>query len=180
MRRDLNNFLIATFIATFVIGGFAIGQITQISEKEKTIIQESLDDMSYVNAAHATEKNMKEIISEADLPVDIKTYIAKHFSDSKIIKAEREKAMNGIKHEVKLDSGVELEFNGKNEIVEIDGTSKLPETVIPKSILKYVKTNYPDNAITDWELKSVKQEVKLDNGIELEFNLAGKFLRVDK
>ena len=39
--------------------------------------------------------------------------------------------------------------------------------------------NYPDNFITDWELDDKKQKVKLDNGLELEFNKEGNFLKLD-
>ena len=98
------------------------------------------------------ENTQDVVIPEAELPNAVKKYIKKHFPDHKVLKAEKEKSGSGHKHEVKLDKGVELEFNTKNEITEIDGTIKLPNSVIPKSILKYVETNYPENVITDWKL----------------------------
>ncbi len=126
------------------------------------------------------EITQDNVIPEAELPSAIKKYIKKHFSDYKVIKAEKEKTLSGHKYEVKLDKGVELDFNEKNEITEIDGTMKLPNSAIPKSILKYVEKNYPENVITDWELDKNKQEVKLDSGIELEFSLKGEFVRIDQ
>lgn len=86
-----------------------------------------------------------------------------------------------IEYEVKLDNAIELEFNSKNQVKEIKSRSgiKLPDSVIPPSILSYVKANYRQNSIVEWELKKKKQEIELENGIELEFDLNGKFLRID-
>ncbi|NLW30122.1 MAG: hypothetical protein GXY77_01545 [Fibrobacter sp.] len=72
-----------------------------------------------------------------------------------------------------------LEFNRKNEIIDIDGVSQLPNSVIPEKILQYVTTNYPTNFITDWELDGKNQQIELDNGLDLEFNMNGDFLRID-
>ena len=180
MKKHFNKIIVATIIATSVIGGAAIGQQTQMSEKERAIMEESIGEASYVAESQSKYASDKEIIAEADLPKEIKNYIQKHFSDSKVLKAEREKTAAGTKHEVKLDKGVGLEFNGKNEIVEIDGSSELPESVIPSAIFKYVKTNFPENVITDWELKVNMQEIELDSGIELKFDLNGEFLRTDE
>jgi len=55
----------------------------------------------------------------------------------------------------------------------------LPNSVIPEKILQYVTVNYPTNFITDWKLDGKNQEVQLDNGLNLEFNIKGDFLRID-
>ncbi|HZH86586.1 MAG TPA: PepSY-like domain-containing protein [Brumimicrobium sp.] len=179
MKKHFNKILVATIITSSVIGGAAIAQ-GQNSDTEKTTIGESVDGVDFIAEVQFRNDDKKEIIAEADLPKEIKKYIAKHFPDSKVLQAEREETLAGFHHEVKLDKGVELEFDGNNKIVEIDGTSILPESVIPATIFKYVKTNYPENGITDWKLEGNKQEVELDNGIELEFNKNGEFVRIDK
>lgn len=132
-----------------------------------------------LNKGDVIENTCDVVIPESELPKEIKDYLKKHFPDSKVLKVEKEKSGLGHKHDLKLDNGIELEFNSKNEITEIEGSIKLPDSVIPKSILKYVETNYPENGVTDWKLDKNKQEVELDNGIELEFNLNDEFLRID-
>ena len=44
---------------------------------------------------------------------------------------------------------------------------------------KLSTVKYADNFIVEWDLDSTHQSVKLNNGIELEFTLKGKFLRID-
>jgi hypothetical protein len=60
-----------------------------------------------------------------------------------------------------------------------DGTTQLPDSVIPTALLDYVKEKHPENFITDWELENKHQQIRLDNGLSLEFDLDGKFLRID-
>lgn len=83
------------------------------------------------------------------------------------------------KYEISLTDKVSLEFSPDYKIKEIKSKSKLPDEVIPIQILKYVHANYPNNVITDWELDDGNQQVELDNGIDLKFNLKGEFIRVD-
>ncbi|HXK74209.1 MAG TPA: PepSY-like domain-containing protein, partial [Bacteroidales bacterium] len=82
-------------------------------------------------------------------------------------------------YDILLSENISLEFNRKKEIIEIDGETQLPNSVIPEKILQYVTVNYPTNFITDWKLDGKNQEVQLDNGLNLEFNIKGDFLRID-
>jgi len=74
---------------------------------------------------------------------------------------------------------VSLEFNRKKEIIDIDGVSQLPNSVVSEKLLQYVATNYPNNVIIDWELDDKKPKIELDNGLDLEFKMKGEFLRID-
>lgn len=67
----------------------------------------------------------------------------------------------------------------KEQVKEINGKSKLPDSVIPTKILSYVKSNYPNNYITEWESGRRKQQVELNNDLSLDFNHSGVFLRID-
>ena len=83
-------------------------------------------------------------------------------------------------YEITLSCGVKLEFNKQKEIIDIDGTTKLPDSVIPTNILSYVNSNYSKYYIIGWELQLGNQEVQLNNNLVLVFNMAGEFLRVDE
>ncbi|SHJ66447.1 PepSY-like domain-containing protein [Pseudozobellia thermophila] len=119
-------------------------------------------------------------LSEAEIPESIQTYINDHFGETTILNAEKETENDGVTYEIHLSDNTDLEFNGDLDIVDIDGTSKLPESVIPEAIRDYTATNYPDNYITDWELELDHQQVELDNHVELEFDMNGDFIRIDK
>lgn len=122
----------------------------------------------------------KRYISENELPASVRSYITTHFNNNKIIQSKEKKKDYGTYYKVKLDQRVKLEFDSHNKIKEIKSKSKkLPDSVIPSAILSYVKKNYPNNVILQWELEDNKQEIELDNKLELEFDMDGKFLRID-
>ncbi len=121
----------------------------------------------------------EKVISPDGLPSSIKDYISAHFNGHDIIKAKTEHEGTKKKYEIRLDGDIKLEFNSKGEVTEIESYQKLPDSVIPEKIRQYVEEHYPNNYIVKWELEPNKQEVKLDNGLELEFTLDGEFIRID-
>ncbi|HLV41400.1 MAG TPA: PepSY-like domain-containing protein [Brumimicrobium sp.] len=127
----------------------------------------------------AVRLKKEKLIYIDKLPVIINEYIKAHFASRRILKATQ--VRNGFKKtfNVFLDGKINLEFNNKAEIIEIEGNSKLPDSVIPDKILDFVSSNYPDNVIIEWELEHKMQEVELDSGRELIFNLRGDFLFID-
>ena len=72
-----------------------------------------------------------------------------------------------------------MDFNVNCEIIDIDGNMKLPKSVIPQALFDYVIQNYSANFITDWELEFNHQQIELDNGMELEFEMDGAFRKID-
>lgn len=121
----------------------------------------------------------EKVVSENDLPATSKSYITTHFPDQKITQAIREYDDLKKSFTVYLDNGVKLEFNRSGEIRQIEGNAKLPDSVIPSQILTYVTTNYPGQYIKKWELEDNRQDIELSNGLDLEFDRNGNFLRID-
>lgn len=121
----------------------------------------------------------EEIVPESKLPAAIQTYITTHFPDNSVTQVIQEKNFANTSYEIFLDGGFQLDFNNKNEITNIESTTKLPDSVIPVEILAYVSENYPSNVIIEWELDDKNQQIGLDNGLDLEFTMAGVFLRID-
>jgi hypothetical protein len=123
----------------------------------------------------------KEEIKPGDnLPTEVKTYITKHYPSQSITKSEIDKTDSTNTYEIKLNNATSLEFDYKKEIMDIDGYTELPRSVISSKIFDYVSVNYPTNLITGWEMdEGCKQEVELNNGLDLEFDLNNEFLRCD-
>lgn len=119
------------------------------------------------------------VLSESEIPAAIKAYVSTHFGAQTILTAVRDLDDQQISYELVLSGGFKLEFNQNHQITEIEGTSQLPNSVIPASILSYVTEHYPNNQIFGWELENSHQQVTLNNGTELEFTLGGEFIRVD-
>ena len=120
-----------------------------------------------------------EVIPVSQLPVEIKTYISTHFPSNTIVQVVKD--LDGLTktYDVMLSDQISLEFNRKNQIIDIDGKTALPNSVIPEKIRQYVTANYPTNVITDWELDDRNQQIQLDNGLDLEFTMNGDFIRID-
>lgn len=124
--------------------------------------------------------NKDKVLLTSEIPEEIRSYISTHFPDNSIQQVKKEKDDFTVTYGVLLDGNTSLEFNRKKEIIDIDGTTKLPDSVIPEKILQYVATDYPDNFITDWELEDKHQQVGLDNDLDLEFSMEGEFIRFDE
>lgn len=119
------------------------------------------------------------VLSSTEIPTEISEYVTLHFPNNKILQVIKD--VDGFKksYDITLDGGITLEFNRKKEIREIDGTTELPESVIPSKLKLYVDSNFPNNFITDWELEGKNQQIGLDNGLDLEFKMNGDFIRID-
>ena len=126
-----------------------------------------------------TSCEKESIIGYEEVPAEIKSYVSTHFPQRAVLQAIKSKGNCDEAFEIKLDSNTTLEFNRKNEITEIESDMALPKAVIPMNIWEYVATNYSNNFITDWSREKYEQEVQLNDGLQLEFNKDGKFLRLD-
>jgi len=135
--------------------------------------------MAFMISAGLTVHAQDRTISEAELPTEIKTYISTNFPDNTVVRASVDREWFSKSHDVVLRDNIKLEFDSRNRIVDIDGNSALPDQVIPAGILAYVKSNFPNDPITDWELDDRKQKVELGSGLDLEFSMKGNFLRID-
>lgn len=119
------------------------------------------------------------MVQEQDLPAEIRTFITTHFPANRILQSVKDRDGLELTYDIILEGNISLEFNRKKQITDIDGIAKLPDSVIPSKIIDYVLANYSGSTITGWELDDRNQQVVLDNGVELEFNMSGDFLRID-
>lgn len=121
----------------------------------------------------------EEILPISDIPSEISIYIENHFPANSLIQAIEDKDGFELTYDITLEGGFFLEFNRKKEVIDIEGATKLPDSVIPSKLLNYVVANYANNFIAGWELDDKNQQIELDNGLDLEFNMNGDFLRID-
>lgn len=121
----------------------------------------------------------KTVIDLNNIPAEIKNYVSTHFPENKIIQILEDKDGLELTIDVTMQDGIFLEFNRKKEIIDIESRTKLPDSVIPAKILDYVNANYASNFINGWELDDRNQQIKLDNGLDLEFTMNGDFIRID-
>lgn len=115
----------------------------------------------------------------SEIPTEILAYKELHFPESDIIRAIKEVEYYGTTYELYLVGPFELDFNGNFEVVEIEGEKGLPDSVIPDIIIEYVSQHYPNNFIREWQLDRDYQKIELNNGMEIQFELNGDFIKVE-
>lgn len=106
------------------------------------------------------------------------------FKGAKIVKLSKvTDNLTKKEFEVILDNGIKIEFNKDGNLVEIeavkdDGT--IPSELVPKDILDYVSEHYPGPGINSIEIEEDGYEIELTDGTDLDFDLEGVFIKVDK
>jgi hypothetical protein len=128
----------------------------------------------------ATACSKDAVVPEETLPASIKEYITTHFPTHAILEVMKEREGLSTSYEVTLEGSFKLEFDRRNQIKDIEGITKLPDSVVPAKISEYVTSNYPDQFIVKWEKDDNHQEIQLDNKMELVFTLSDDFLRIDE
>lgn len=126
-----------------------------------------------------TSCEKEKILASTKVPSEISDYISTHFPENPIIQAIKDTDGFELTYDITLEGVFFLEFNRKKEVIDIEGVLQLPYSVIPAKMLEYVSSNYADSSIIGWELNDRNQQIKLDNGLELVFNMNGDFLRID-
>lgn len=106
--------------------------------------------------------------------------IGKYFFQIKVVYIKIEKDLfQIIFYDVKLVDGIELEFNLKGEWFEIDCKNKLVFFIfIFQVIFKYMKVNYNGYKMVKIECNCKGYELILENGLEVDFDQFGGFLKL--
>lgn len=117
----------------------------------------------------------------ADLPAAAQTLLKQHFSGQDVSHIKIDKHfLGGVDYDVILENGTEIEFDDAGTWKEIDcGRRAVPNDLILKPIRDYIKNNFKNQKIVKIEVKSNKYNIELINGVDLEFDRAGNFLRID-
>ncbi|MDO4764005.1 MAG: PepSY-like domain-containing protein [Flavobacteriaceae bacterium] len=119
------------------------------------------------------------VIGKAQLPKVVQQNITKYFGNKNISSIVKDREGLKVVYDVYFADQTEAEFASNGELKEVKNYNRVPDNVVPKKILAYVKRQYSGAVITHWEKERNKQKVELNNGLELEFDLRGNFLRLD-
>ncbi len=120
-------------------------------------------------------------INITELPEKAQTFIKKNFNKEKTQYVLKEvEDFFDIEYKVAFLDKVKIKFNKKGEWKEIDGNrTPIPTQLIPEKILAYVRKSFPNNEVVKIEKDKRRYEVKISNGLDLEFDSKGDFLRID-
>lgn len=115
------------------------------------------------------------------LPVSAQGFIKQHFSANSIVSVWQDTEKGKVEdYTVLFADGTEVEFRADGNWKEVKSRNgQVSPKIVPTKITKYVHRNYPNVIVKEIKKGRTKYEVDLSNGVELIFNLNGKFLKID-
>lgn len=123
-----------------------------------------------------------KITNDTDLlPVSSRQFISDHFKDIPVSHIQIEKNLIRISsYDVILTDGTNVEFNRRGEWKEIKRHNlPIPQAIIPAVIQNHLKKTYPSNRVVAIDKDIRDYEIKLDNGLEMKFDLKGNLIDID-
>lgn len=115
-----------------------------------------------------------------DLPANALAFLNTNFSNIGIASYEiKNIPVVGKSYEVKLNNGVEIDFDEAGNWHELKDPRGVQQSLIPTAIHTYVEQNYKGTFVTSIDKEKDMIKVELANDVDLEFDLNGKFLRID-
>ena len=120
-------------------------------------------------------------ITREELPQRAQMFLTRHFEFADVLYAKAERGMGVVtSYDVVLEGNVKVEFNRSGDWTSVDcERGQVPDSVLPQSILDYVKNRFSKAYVVEIERDRMGYEVKLSNDLDLDFDKNGQFLRVD-
>ena len=78
-----------------------------------------------------------------------------------------------------LTDGTKLVFDERAGLHKAENKNGVLETLVPVKIVEYVHATFPNAIITSYKFEQMKQEVEINNDMELIFDKRGHFVRID-
>jgi len=119
------------------------------------------------------------IITFEQLPANAQKTITQHCDKTAIsyVKMDND---GSLEYEVYFTNGAELEFSKNGEFKKADCKHlQVPQGLVPEQVRTYVKTNFPQTFITQWEKRHNGWKAELNNELELLFNNQYQFTGID-
>ena len=119
-------------------------------------------------------------INVSQLPEKAQTFLTTYFPEAKVSLARKEFDVTELSYDVIFTNGSKVEFDRKGEWTEVDClTQPLPAGIVPATIEKVIKEQYPDTKATKIERDRREIDVKLSNRVELTFNKKMQLIDID-
>ena len=114
------------------------------------------------------------------LPQTARTLLAKHFPKVAVNHIKIDSDVFSKDYDVVLQNGTEVSFDKDGNLKEVEaGVNTVPDGLILKPIRQYVKSNFKGRRIVSLDIDRNSYDIELSDGLELKFDRAGNFLRID-
>ena len=143
--------------------------------KNLLVLLIALLPVSFVSA----EADDERPIGFEQLPAASREFIKKHFPEAKVAFATVEGRV-WPSYDVIFTDGMKVEFDSSGVWKDIDCKySYVPEAVMLPKIVEYCKQRFPDARVKEVERDRNGYDLKLDNRMEIKFDLRGNFRGYD-
>ena len=118
------------------------------------------------------------VVGIQQLPAGAQEVMTKYFADKTVLTILKERD----EYEVIFNNGEKIEFNKKGEWTEVScHTTQVPDILIPDPIKARIKADFANSKIVkiDRSSNGKKYEVRLNNGLEVEFDKKFNVIKVD-
>ncbi len=112
------------------------------------------------------------MIAPDALPANVKQFIQNNFPQSNVMYAEQD--YDSI--EVKLNTGVELDFYANGDWKEVKAYQNFPTGILPKAVAEAVKNAHPQAFIIKAEKTWNGYEIKTSNMMEIYITANGQIM----
>lgn len=117
-----------------------------------------------------------QVINFNQLPQQAQTLLKQHFAN----KVPLIVTMDWDDYTIVYDSGEKVEFDKQGNWKEIDcRTSSVPTAIIPEQIKSHIRATFPGTTIIDLDRNRRGYEVKLNNGLEVEYSPSFQVIDID-
>ncbi len=121
------------------------------------------------------------LVPATSLPASSQSFIKENFGMNNIVSVWQDTERGRVEDYTALFAdGTEVEFRADGDWKEIKSRNgAVSAKVIPNKINKYLQKHYSKALVKEIQKKRNKYEVKLSNGLELDFSKDGRFLKLD-
>ena len=145
--------------------------------KKLTIIFASLAIMAVSVPAFAGKDRM---ITVAELPAASQQFVKTHFTGVEVSYAKVDEEMFSKDYKVVFVNGAKVEFAKDGQWTEVECKyGEVPAAIVPQEIRNYVAKNFAGRKIVSIDRDTRDYEVKLDNGLDLKFDLKFRLIEID-
>lgn len=120
-----------------------------------------------------------EVVNQSELPAVAQAFLDTHFEGIEVARVERDTETQGVRYDVLLRDGTELEFDQNGNWTDVDcKTRAVPVAIVPEPITAYVTAQYPNLLIVQIEHESYGYDIDLSNDLDIRFDPQYNVIRI--
>ena len=122
----------------------------------------------------------KQPITFEALPQIVQEEVHKNFETEQIQFITSEKTIGRhYRYTFSIDDGTKMEMDDKAGLISVSNNMGIDSIFVPEKIKAYVRKTFPNATITEYKYETMKQEVELNNKLDLIFDKRSAFIRID-